>query len=706
MSFLAPLYIAGILAVSLPIIFHLIRRTPTGRMPFSTLMFLQPSPPKITRRRQIDNWLLLLLRAIAVCLLAFAFARPFLRQAAETHANAGAGKRVVLLVDISASMRRGNLWKDANDRVNTMLSNLSANDELAMLAFDGHMTRLLGFQEWNELPNAARRELPIERMKAMKPSWGSTNLGLALITACSVVDHDDGTENGRAKKEIVLISDLQAGSQVDALQSYEWPSDVALTVETISTTQKTNAGVQLVSSTILEKAGGQMRPRVRISNAADSQRDQFTIQWSDRSNSSEENTVYVPAGENRVVRAPELPETGLSFRLQLSGDDHGFDNTAWFTRPATETLRVIYFGDDEADDPMQARYYVERAFPETGRREVEVIAHDQSAPLIVNSQVDVHLMIITGALTDPHRRSIQQYIKRGGTAVYVTATTAAVNELGLLLEINQLHGEEADVDQYAMLTDIDFEHPLFAPFSDPRFADFTKLHIWKHRKIDVGMMESARILASFDDGDPALIEIPHGKGRAFVFATGWHPDDSQLALSSKFVPLLNGILDYGLGRPDLPLSFNVGESVPILHATDRDDRDTSIQLPDHETVQLAAAVDSFSKTVQPGIYTIETKSNDSKPSANTDTSRFAVNLAADESKTAPMAVEKLEVLGVKLESSTAEDTEIDKASQRQLLARELENKQRFWRWLILAALAVLVIETWLAGRTARNIQGA
>jgi len=310
-------------------------------------------------------------------------------------------------------------------------------------------------------------------------------------------------------------------------------------------------------------------------------------------------------------------------------------------------------------------------------------------------------MIITGALTEPHRRSIQQYIRRGGTAVYVANSAAPVSELGLLLEIDQLKGKEADVDQYAMLTDVDFEHPLFAPFSDPRFADFTKLHIWKHRKIDVGLMESARILASFDDGDPALIEVPHGKGRAFVFATGWHPDDSQLALSSKFVPLLNGILDYGLGRPDLPLSFTVGEAVPIPHATGQDARDTSVQLPDQETIQLAAAVDSFSKTVRPGIYTIESKSE-----AESDTSRFAVNLAADESKTAPMAVEKLEALGVQLENSTLQRTEADKASQRQLLARELENKQRFWRWLILAALAVLVLETWLAGRTAREIQGA
>ena len=29
---------------------------------------------------------------------------------------------------------------------------------------------------------------------------------------------------------------------------------------------------------------------------------------------------------------------------------------------------------------------------------------------------------------------------------------------------------------------------------------------------------------------------------------------------------------------------------------------------------------------------------------------------------------------------------------------ELENRQKFWRWLILATIGVLILETWLAGR--------
>src|SRR5262245_47326598 len=45
MGILAPLYLTGLAALSLPLILHLIRRTPRGRQEFSSLMFLAPSPP-------------------------------------------------------------------------------------------------------------------------------------------------------------------------------------------------------------------------------------------------------------------------------------------------------------------------------------------------------------------------------------------------------------------------------------------------------------------------------------------------------------------------------------------------------------------------------------------------------------------------------------------------------------------------------------
>ena len=53
MNFLAPLFLLGGLAVAMPVIFHLIRRTTRERKAFSSLMFLIPSPPRLTREMLI-----------------------------------------------------------------------------------------------------------------------------------------------------------------------------------------------------------------------------------------------------------------------------------------------------------------------------------------------------------------------------------------------------------------------------------------------------------------------------------------------------------------------------------------------------------------------------------------------------------------------------------------------------------------------------
>jgi len=76
--------------------------------------------------------------------------------------------------------------------------------------------------------------------------------------------------------------------------------------------------------------------------------------------------------------------------------------------------------------------------------------------------------------------------------------------------------------------------------------------------------------------------------------------------------------------------------------------------------------------------------------------KFAVNLDAAESKTAPMPVDELERLGLPMKSVEAAPALVA-AKQETLHNAELEARQKLWRWLIVAALAVLLIETWLAG---------
>ena len=179
MSILAPLYLAGLAALSLPLIFHLIRRTPRGRQEFSSLMFLSPSPPRLTRRSRLDQILLLLLRLAALALLAFAFARPFLREAATLALDDLPARRVAILVDTSASMRRGDLWQQAHARRSrSELADLGPHDEVALFAFGDRLQdgrRFRGGDGRRRAP--ARPTSSGSSCKKLRPTWGGDRPG-------------------------------------------------------------------------------------------------------------------------------------------------------------------------------------------------------------------------------------------------------------------------------------------------------------------------------------------------------------------------------------------------------------------------------------------------------------------------------------------------------------------------------------------------
>jgi len=266
-----------------------------------------------------------------------------------------------------------------------------------------------------------------------------------------------------------------------------------------------------------------------------------------------------------------------------------------------------------------------------------------------------------------------------------------------LLGKESVSADEAKVPSYALLAEIDFQHPLFAPFADPRFSDFTKIHFWKYRRLDATQFPGARVVAKFDTGDPALLQVSVGKGTLYVLATGWQPGDSQLALSSKFLPLLFSLLEQAGGlRPQIT-QHTVGDTVPLA-ATNAAVRITK---PDGTSLTLGAGTAANIQTDQPGIYTAV---------SGTVTQRFAVNLDPMESKTAPLPVEELEHLGLPVTRADGKSLAQVTEAKRQLANAELEGRQKLWRWLIAGALVFVTMETllagWLAKRPEQSVQTA
>ena len=695
MSFLAPLFLLGALAVALPVIFHLIRRTTRERTVFSSLMFLWPTPPRLTRRSRLEHILLLLLRCAVLCLLAFGFARPFIKTATPGDPSSGPGKRVVVLLDTSASMRRGNVWPEARSQAEAMVRKAAPADQVAVFTFGQPVTRLVTFDQWNATPAGERAALVARRLAEVSPAWSATHLGNALVSAAEALEDPD-SPSFLGRRQIVLISDLQEGSRLGPLQAYEWPKNVELILGPVKARRPTNAGLQLVADADeADKRPADSGLRVRVSNASDSKREQFQVGWARPEGKGFVGTatdVYVPPGQSRVVPAPAPPTNASVDRLVLQGDDEDFDNAVFVVPPETARANVLYWGRDSEKDTKQPLYFLQRAFQQTRRQTVQVIARGPNAPLLPTEGESAALIVVTDPLPEPQVNGLRRLLSGGQTILFVMKSPESAPTLAALLEVNRLAVEEARTGGYAMLGEIDFRHPLFAPFADPRFSDFTKIHFWKYRRLDAAAIPGARLLAKFDSGDAAFLEVPVGKGRLLVLTSGWHPDDSQLALSSKFVPLLYSILEQTGGVAPAPAQYFVGDTVPLRSLTGPTNLTLTVRTPDGRPVQLAQGETNFSQTLAPGIYTVTS----AQPPQ-----RFAVNLEAAESRTAPLPADELERLGAPVRH-LAPDGVNPPGRPTRLQNAELENRQKLWRWLIVAAMVVLLAESWLAGWLARR----
>ena len=184
-----------------------------------------------------------------------------------------------------------------------------------------------------------------------------------------------------------------------------------------------------------------------------------------------------------------------------------------------------------------------------------------------------------------------------------------------------------------------------------------------------------------------------------MLTSGWHPADSQLALSSKFVPLLYSMIELGGGLQSALTHYTIGD--PLLLGGRETNRagagagaaSLTLRKPDGTEVRLAAGQKSFTEADQPGLYQLLPEGR-----------WLAVNLNPEESRTSPMSADFLDALGVPLK---AEENSMRGIAPKVLLkqnAVELEGQQKWWRWLVVAVLLILMVETWLAGKITRKTQ--
>lgn len=705
MEFLTPLFVAaGALAAAGPFVLHMLRRAPTSQMSFSIVKFLKPSRPKMTKRSKIEHWPLMLLRMLALVLIGLAFARPFLREVIPSDAVAGGGDAVTILIDRSASMRRDGIRDAVIEAVNAVVADLGSSDLLSVSSFSNTSVRLFDFEAWATAGEAERSAMIDGLLKAYEPDWMHTSTGSAMLQAADDLAQEGELFQGVQQRRLVLVTDFQRGSRLDELKSAGWPDSVSVELKLCQPDSIGNVGLAWV-----EGRDGS-RGQVRLMSAGDSAEKQVKVQpFNSESEPVGKSTdVVIAAGQRRSVKLPEdVAKDGSVVGVELLSDEHAFDNVIDFPPLANPKVTVAHIGSDVKNDPETMRYYLQRVLDGNPARDValsDLKQPDQELYRPIPPESD--FVVATGAVPEAMLLSVQQLFDRGGTLLMAADSVDAVQSLKQFLP-NDIQVKEAVVDDYSMLADINYQHPLFQAFAEARFADFSSIRFWKTRNIVLNLEERQpsdwSILAEFDNGTPALIQFSVGdEGRLLILASGWHPTDSQLALSTRFPPLITRLLTLAIPESSTQQMHAIGNVIRPSQLLQNEQ--WHIQYPDgteQTSAEVKAALvekdagieiaDSNDVTVMlklPGRYVLTAGPEDAEKEVT-----IIANVAASESRTEALPTGQLQALGIGVTAEGSGDAVLDAVEVSKLKTSELENRQKFWRWMLLAGLACLLVES-------------
>jgi hypothetical protein len=667
MSLLSPFFLAGLLLVAGPIIAHLIRRATKDRVEFSALRFLSPSAPRLDRRSRVQNPWLLLLRCLIVALLVLAFARPYWTQTAAPVDSATKPKIVITLLDRSASMQRDGLWDDALERVETVIEQLAPSDVFALIAFDGRTETLVSGEQWQAALPSARPGLVAAVLAGQSPSWNATHLDNAVALALETGRELNETIGGASSTELIVISDLTTGTRITGLAGLDWPTQTVVKLETLSAPADATAFT-------LQWLGwgadsGQGAPaRVRIVGPPPATPQALSLQLVDAQTDQPWGDLIetVMSTTGTQLLAIPVPHTAPeSLRIELVNASADIGQSLFVVRALTREVPFKVWGAASAQDTSAARFYLENAV--SGWRDPRVILANEATP------DSAALHVVAGDLSDAEISTLQSRLEAGAFVVLLANSPRLVTAAHTLAGETSWATGLAASGRALLFGEIDFTHPLFASFADPRFSDFTRIRFNQPTRLELPTDTATQVVARFDDGTPAVLESQVGRGRLIVWATGWSPRESQWVLSTKFVPWLQAVAERAVGGA-IPVAVAELGNLERLALT----RDTVI-------TGSGASGGSVISLDRPGIYTVT--------AAEARPRLIALNVPASETQFEPLAWDSFEDLGVPLGSlKLTSDPAPELVGELPESALVSESRQRAWRWFLLAAIALLIVE--------------
>lgn len=645
MGFGLPWALAGLVAVAIPILAHLLRRQKLPTQTLPTIAFLHRIHATRAARLRVVDMLLLITRALLIAALVFVAAAPY-RLVQSSLLDRQHALAIVFDDSLSmAAIHEGKTLIEQAAAISTeQIRNLPEGSEVSVV-LSGKPARV-----W------VRRRSEIEMLKTVfaEIDLRSTR-GDALCDAVRAAV-ELLLESELADRRLLVVSDFTEGTRAETC---EWPSrGIRVAFDVVSTPNPDNRRIASVEVVGERDTADGLQLEVQI--AGTSTQSEQELRLRQRGQETQRSTIRATeeGGEASVSIPPG--STDAVVELQLDPDDVLPADNVRGVLLGSDTVHVLLVDGDPHPDPRKRETaFLSHALdvaPRIGRSfAVETLdAQDLSESAIIRSDV---VVLANATLDEKWLPLIQRFVGGGGSLWITAGDRVNPRAYGSVLR-DLLPGRYTTTRME--------ERPL--SLTSKTLAELDQAKVRGRNPIAEASLDAV-VTARFSDGAAAMLEHRYRSGRVAMLATTIDDAWTDLPYQPVFVPFVLDTLLRLAGRTEHTVEPHALVSLPGSTSSQR----IQVVTPTGRTVDLAEADRvAFRDTGEIGAYRVLVNG------VNGARFAFVVHAPAGESD----LVSK---------GAPEPQTELDPVTPE--ASRGVE--QPLTPWLLLCAVVLLFVELWL-----------
>ena len=590
MQFSNPIFLWGLLAVSIPIIIHLFNFRRFKKIYFSNVSLLRDLKMESKRHARVKNLLLLFIRIFAIIALVLVFAQPFIP--AQKQLVSGK-KNIAIYIDNSLSLEAdqssGTTLLTAIQTAENISKGYGLQDEFQLLTndFEGKHQRLLN------------REQFIEALQDVKLS--PVNRSISEIS-----ERQKAALNNNEKSVSWIISDMQKSS-ID-FENFSPDTSLKYNLYPLDIPPVQNICVDScwIDAPVV-RPGQQIAIKVRVRNFSNQNLEKIPLKLYINNRQKGMTSVDIPAGETAFAEISFSSNSAGEKKCIISLEDYpvSFDDSYYFAFSIAEKIDILAITNSKKNPFLKRAFSLDSAF---AYRELSVLQLDFA-------QLEkTDLVILDGLqnLSSGFIAMIENYVNSGGNLVVFPANDITIPDYNKLLNSFDLGKIGVGDTSRLPVSKINLESEVLKDiFTEiPENLDLPIATF--HYPIGVDRKTFAETVISFANKEPFLLGKNFGDGHIWLFAVGADEISGDFVHHPFFVPVIYRLAL--LSVPPVNYNYVIGnyESARFKHLKLRNDempilkslQDDSEIIPTVKK-QKGSVLISFDDFVQnPGFYNL------------------------------------------------------------------------------------------------------